>query len=113
MPVGLFGLGSSTTAGRCLSISVPAWSRSSEKSSSRWPTTQSVLVSRAYSGYIEYVGAKLSAVRPGPAYAWSSCSITSLEPLAAQTCSAAMPCGVSFERYAASAVRSSVNSRSG
>ena len=98
-------------------MSVPAWSRSSEKSSSRWPTTQSVLVSRAYSGYIEYVGAKLSAVRPGPAYAWSSWSITSLEPLAAQTCSGAMTCPVvgrvSFERYAASAVRSSVNSRSG
>ncbi len=44
-------------------------------------------VSRAYSGYIEYVGAKLSAVRPGPPKAWSSCSITSLEPLAAHTCS--------------------------
>ena len=79
-------------------MSVPAWSRSSEKSSSRWPTTQSVLVSRAYSGYIEYVGAKLSAVRPGPAYAWSSWSITSLEPFAAHTCSVVIPWGVSFER---------------
>ena len=42
-------------------------------------------MSRAYSGYIEYVGAKLSADRPGPPKAWSSWSITSLEPLAAQT----------------------------
>ena len=67
VPVGLLGQGSSTTAGRCRWMSVPARSRSSEKSSSRWPTTQSVLVSRAYSGYIEYVGAKLTAVRPGPA----------------------------------------------
>ena len=57
------------------------------KSSSRRPSTQVVLVSRAYSGYIEYVGAKLSAVRPGPPKACSSCSITSLEPLAAHTCS--------------------------
>ena len=67
MPVGLLGEGSSTTAGRCSSTSARARSRSSEKSSSRWPTTHSVLVSRAYSGYIEYVGAKLSATRPGPA----------------------------------------------
>ena len=70
-------------------------------------------MSRAYSGYIEYVGAKLSAVRPGPPKACSSCSITSLEPLAAHTCSGAMPCGVSRDRYAASAVRSSTSSRSG
>ena len=67
VPVGLLGLGSSTTAGRCsLDQRAGRASRSSVKSSSRWPTTQSVLVSRAYSGYIEYVGAKLSAVRPGP-----------------------------------------------
>ena len=42
-------------------------------------------MSRAYSGYIEYVGAKLTATRPGPPKACSSCSITSLEPLAAHT----------------------------
>ena len=111
--MGLLGLGSRTTAGLCSSIRDRAWSRSSEKSCSRWPTTQAVLVSRAYSGYIEYVGAKLRAMRPGPAYAWSSWSITSLEPLAAHTCSGAIPCGVSWDRYAASAPRSSVNSRSG
>ncbi len=70
-------------------------------------------MSRAYSGYIEYVGAKLSATRPGPPKACSSCSITSLEPFAAHTCSTRTPCGVSRERYAASAPRSSTNSRSG
>ena len=42
------------------------------------------MASRAYSGYIEYVGAKLIAVRPGPPKACRICSITSLEPLAAQ-----------------------------
>ena len=83
------------------------------KSSARRPSTQVVEVSRAYSGYIEYVGAKLTAVRPGPPKAWSSCSITSLEPLAAHTCSGRTPSGVSLLRYAASAARSSPNSRSG
>jgi hypothetical protein len=36
------------------------------KSAARGPVTQAVNVSRQYSGYIEYVGAKPSAVRPGP-----------------------------------------------
>jgi hypothetical protein len=40
---------------------------------------------------MEYVGAKLSASRPGPPKAWSSCCITSLDPLAAQTMSGVMP----------------------
>ena len=44
-----------------------AWSRSRVKSSSRRPSTHSVTVSRAYSGYMEYVGANDSASRPGPA----------------------------------------------
>ena len=48
-------------------------------------------VSRAYSGYIEYVGANESTVRPGPANACSTCSITSLLPLAAHTWSAVSP----------------------
>ena len=91
MPVGLFGDGSSTTVGRRSSTSSRAWSRSSEKSVSRWPTTHSVTVSRAYSGYIEYVGAKLSAIRPGPPKACSSWSITSLEPFAAHTWSGVTP----------------------
>ena len=90
-----------------------AWSRSIRKSLSRCPTTQPVWVSRAYSGYIEYVGAKLTAVRPGPPKACSNCSITSLEPLAAQTMSDVTVAVVSASRYAASAPRSSVNSRSG
>jgi hypothetical protein len=63
----LFGEGRSTTLGRRSAISCRACSRSSEKSVSRWPCTHSVIVSRAYSGYIEYVGAKLSATRPGTA----------------------------------------------
>ena len=92
VPVGLLGDGSSTTDGRRSSTSERAWSRSRLKSSSRWPVTHSVWVSRAYSGYIEYVGAKLNTLRPGPPKACSSCSITSLDPLAAQTCSGTTPC---------------------
>ena len=45
-------------------------------------------VSRQYSGYIEYVGVKPSAVRPGPPNASSSWCMTSLLPLAAHTWSA-------------------------
>ena len=91
VPVGLFGDGSSTTVGRCSAITARACSTSREKSSSRCPTTQPVLASRAYSGYIEYVGAKETATRPGPPNAWRICSITSLDPLAAHTCSGATP----------------------
>ncbi len=89
MPVGLFGLGSSTTAGRSSAMVAAAPSRSRVKSWARCACTQVVEVLRAYSGYIEYVGEKPSARRPGPPKACSSCSITSLEPLAAQTCSTA------------------------
>ena len=71
------------------------------------------MVSRAYSGYIEYVGANESATRPGPPKACSSCSITSLEPLAAHTISGVTPDPPEALRYAASACRSSTNSRSG
>ena len=53
VPVGLLGLGSSTTEGRRSSTSRRAASRSRVKSSSRRPTTHSVIASRAYSGYIE------------------------------------------------------------
>ena len=113
MPVGLLGLGSSTTDGRRSSTSSRAASRSSEKSSARWPVTHSVIASRAYSGYIEYVGANDSAHRPGPPKACSSCSITSLDPLAAHTMSAVMPVPPEVLRYAARPSRSSVNSRSG
>ena len=88
VPVGLFGLASRTTDGRCSASTSTAWAGSSVKSSARRPTTQAVDVSRAYSGYIEYVGAKDTAVRPGPPNAWSRWSITSFEPFAAQTCDA-------------------------
>ena len=113
VPVGLFGDGSSTTLGRSRSTSSRAASGSSAKSSARRPSTQRVPVSRAYSGYIEYVGAKLTAVRPGPPNACSRCSITSLDPLAAHTWAGVTPWPPSVFRYAARAVRSSVNSRSG
>ena len=42
-------------------------------------------------GCIEYAGVKPSAIRPGPPNAWSSCCCTSLEPLAAHTCSTVSP----------------------
>ena len=66
MPVGLFGEASSTTEGWCSAIVSSAASRSMLKSSARRPVTHRVWVSRAYSGYIEYVGANDTAVRPGP-----------------------------------------------
>ncbi len=91
VPVGLFGVASRTTAGRCCSIWASACSGSTVKSSSRRPVTQVVQVSRAYSGYMEYVGAKDSAVRPGPPKACRICSITSLEPFAAHTCAGVRP----------------------
>ena len=61
------------------------------KSSRRGNVVHAVWVSRAYSGYIEYVGANDSTLRPGPPNAISTCSITSLLPLAAQTLSAVRP----------------------
>ena len=83
------------------------------KSSCRRPATQVVIASRAYSGYIEYVGANETTFRPGPPNACRICSITSLEPFAAQICSGATGKPASAVRYAARPPRSSVNSRSG
>ena len=91
VPVGLFGLVTSTTSGRVSRIAATAASGSMVKSSARGKVTKAEWVSRAYSGYIEYVGAKLSTVRPGPANACSTWSITSLLPLAAHTLSAVRP----------------------
>ena len=91
VPVGLFGLAISTTSGRLSRIAATALVGSMVKSSRRGKVRQPLWVLRAYSGYIEYVGAKDSTVRPGPANACSTCSITSLLPLAAQICSAASP----------------------
>ena len=91
VPVGLFGLATKTTSGRSSRIAAAASSASMVKSSRRGTVRQVLWVSRAYSGYIEYVGANDSTVRPGPAKACSTCSITSLLPLAAQICSAVSP----------------------
>ncbi len=55
----------------------------------------------------------LRPTRPGPPNACSSCSITSLEPLAAHTMSGVMPDPPDRLRYAASASRSATCSRSG
>ena len=109
VPVGLLGEVRSTTSGFSCAISASARSMSTEKSSLRCPATQRVWVLRAYSGYIEYVGANDSAVRPGPPNAWSTCCMISFDPLAAQIRSAVRPC----PRYAARPVRSSRASRSG
>nr|KEP23984.1 hypothetical protein DA06_01575 [Georgenia sp. SUBG003] len=113
VPVGLFGLARRTTAGRCFAICSRTCPRSRVKSSSRRPATHSVRVSRAYSGYIEYVGAKERTFRPGPPNACSRCSMTSLDPFAAQICSAATRTADSTRRYSASSARSSRKSRSG
>lgn len=79
----------------------------------RGPEIQPVPVPRAISACIEYDGSKPSAVRPGPPKVCSSCWMTSLEPLAAQTFSRATGWPVVFVRYSASLVRSSTASRSG
>ncbi len=84
------------------------------KSSWRGPEIQPVPVPRAMRPCIEYDGSKPIAVRPGPPKASrSSCWMTSLEPLAAQTlCTSTAYPEVSV-RYSASLVRSSTASRSG
>jgi hypothetical protein len=83
------------------------------KSGSRRPCTHPVAVSRAYSGYMEYVGAKESAVRPGPPNACMTCSMTSLDPFAAHTWSAVSATPDSLSRYAARSSRRARKSRSG
>ncbi len=87
VPVGLFGEQTKTTFGRCSAMARVAASRSMVKSSRRGPEIHSVPVPREISACIEYEGSKPSAVRPGPPKVCSSCWSTSLEPLAAQTCS--------------------------
>ena len=84
MPVGLLGLARMTTAGCSSLIAAAAPSASIVKSARRGRVAYSVRVSRAYSGYMEYVGVKVRQVRPGPPKAWRTWSMTSLEPLAAQ-----------------------------
>ena len=82
VPVGLFGLVSSTIEGLTSAMASSTLSTFSVKSALRWASFQPVKVSRAYSGYMEYVGSAPSAVRPGPPKAWNSWSMISLEPLA-------------------------------
>jgi hypothetical protein len=89
VPVGLFGAQSRTTSGSCSSTAATAVAGLSSKSSSRPAVIQTVPVPAASSPYIEYVGAKPSAERPGPPNAWSTCCSTSLEPFAAHSCSGA------------------------
>src|SRR5215210_192458 len=57
VPVGLLGLASSTTSGAVSAIAATASSASTVKSSRRGKVRQALWVFRAYSGYIEYVGA--------------------------------------------------------
>ena len=92
VPVGLFGLAMKITSGCCSSMAATASRRvDGEVVAARRRCVQAVWVLRAYSGYIEYVGANDSTVRPGPPKACSTCSITSLLPLAAHTWSAVRP----------------------
>ena len=53
-----------------------------------------VKVSRAYSGYMEYVGVNVSADRPGPPKARNRWCITSFDPFAAHTWSTPTGAGV-------------------
>lgn len=113
LPVGLLGVVMKTTSGRCSAIACSAAAGSIVKSSLRGPETQAVPVPRAMSACIEYEGSKPMAVRPGPPKVCSSCWMTSLEPLAAQTFSRPTWWLPVFVRYLASSVRSSTASRSG
>ena len=77
VPVGLFGEVRITTDGARLDE--VRWPRGRSIVKSLGPVAghpPGVGMSRAYSGYIEYVGANDTAVRPGPPKASSSCSMT-------------------------------------
>ncbi len=113
VPVGLFGEQTKTTSGRSRAMAAVAAARSTVKSSLRGPEIHPVPVPRAISPCIEYEGSKPIAVRPGPPKVWSSCWMTSLEPLAAHTLAARTGCPAVRERYSASSPRSSTASRSG
>ncbi len=113
VPVGLLGVVTKTTSGRCSAIAFSAAARSIVKSSLRGPEIHPVPVPRAMSPCIEYDGSKPIAVRPGPPKVCSSCWMTSLEPLAAQTLAGPTGWPEVSVRYSASLVRSSTASRSG
>ena len=103
VPVGLFGLVSSTIAGCTSLMAAMVRSTFNVKSSLRCATRQAVNVSRAYSGYIEYVGSQPRAVRPGPPNAWKTCSMISLEPFAPHSWSTLRSTPDSRLRYVANA----------
>ena len=113
VPVGLLGVVTNTTSGRCSSIAATAASADRVKSAARGPPTHWVPVPAARIGCIEYDGSNPSAIRPGPPNACSTCCSTSLEPLAAQSCSMVSATPVRSLRYQASDVRSCSASRSG
>lgn len=102
VPVGLLGVVMKTTSGRCSSIARVAAGTSMVKSSWRGPEIQPVPVPRAMRPCIEYDGSKPIAVRPGPPKVCSSCWMTSLEPLAAQTLLTSSGCPEVSVRYRAS-----------
>ena len=112
-PVGLFGVVTNSTSGACSRTIATARSASREKSSRRGAGTHAVRVPAARIGCIEYDGSKPSADRPGPPKACSSCWSTSLDPFAAHRFPTPSPTPVTRVRYAASAPRSAVWSRSG
>lgn len=85
LPVGLLGVVMKTTSGWFSATACTAAAVSIVKSSLRGPEIQPVPVPREMSACIEYDGSKPIAVRPGPPKVCSSCWMTSLEPLAAQT----------------------------
>ena len=85
VPVGLFGLVSMTMDGSIARIASIVRSTSRVKSALRGAVCHWVNVSRAYSGYIEYVGSQPSAARPGPPKAWNIWSMISLDPFAPHT----------------------------
>ena len=107
VPVGLLGLHSKTSAGRCSATSARAAAGSTVKSAVRSPTTTAVPVMRAMCECRAYVGSKTAAVRPAPPKVSSSVWSTSLEPLAHNRRSTGWP------SWSASAARSSRASRSG
>ena len=113
VPVGLFGLVSTIMAGLTSSMALMVASTSRVKSALRCASFHVVNVSRAYSGYMEYVGSQPRAVRPGPPKAWNSCSMISLEPLAPHSWSTSSLTPDSRSRYFENALRSSMCSRSG
>ena len=92
VPVGLFGEQTKTMSGWNTRTWALALLRAELEAAVRCPSSQPVPVALASSGCIEYDGENPMAVRPLPPKASSSCCWISLEPLAAHTLAAVMPC---------------------